>query len=447
MAKKYDLIVIGAGPAGLMAAKVAAENGLSVALLERKKNITAIGRSCATMFAIEDDYLFGERMYFNSKQGRLVFPVNGFCVKYDGPYKNFYGQMLYAPDGKTCIEIGNYEENFTKGDKGRLSVVYDKETLLKGMLKDAEEMGVEIVSEANANDIKKNPETILITTSSGDVFEGTFVIAADGLNSRIADILGLNKKRIFYGTVKTISYELTGVSMPAPFTYKMTNIFEEKYGLPITYGIVPKASGDDTFWFFIGGPADDRINYEDELHRFIENSPFASWFKKVQLGERQSAILNFWSPIEDPFCDNVLIIGDAAWSIEAEITGAIMCGWKAANAVSVALRDNKLNREGVETYLTWWKESFLQYDYKGYLRSLAMLYVLNEEDVIYVYNLLDKPLPSTLNPHKLGELINSAIFEKLPKIQAERPEVIEKFQKIATEPLEELLKALNPSQT
>ena len=442
MAKKYDLVIVGAGPAGLMAAKVAAENGLSVVLLERKKNITAIDRSCATMFAIEDDYLFGERMYFNSKQGRLVFPISGFSVKYDGPHKNFYGQMLYAPDGKTCIKIGNYEENLKNGDNGRLSAVYDKETLLKGMLKDVEERGAEIVPGMNVNGIKKNLETLLVTTSCGNIFEGTFVIAADGLNSRIANILELNKKRVFYGTVKTISYEVEGVSMPAPFTYKMTNIFEKKYGIPLTYGIVPKALGDDTFWLFIGGPADERINYEDELHKFMENSPFSSWFKKAQLGERQSAILNFWSPIEDPFCDNVLIIGDAAWSIEAEITGSIMCGWKAANSVTVALRDGKLDKEGVKTYLTWWKESFLQYDYRGYLRSLAMLYVLSEEDVSYVYGLLDKPLPCTLNPHKLQELMNAAIFEQLPTIQAERPEVIEKFQKIATDPLEELLKAL-----
>jgi len=442
MTKIYDLIVVGAGPAGLMAAKVAAENGLSVVLLERKKNITVIERSCATMFAIEDDYLFGERMYFNSRQGRLVFPVNGFSVGYDGSYKNFYGQILYAPDGDACIKIGNYEENLKKGDKGRLSVVYDKGTLLKGMLKDAEDMGAEIVAGMNVNGIKKNSKTLLVTTSSDNNFEGTFVIAADGLNSRIANLLGLNMKRIFYGTVKTISHEMVGVSMPCPLTYKMTNIFEKKYGVPLTFGIVPKATGNDTFWFFIGGPADERINFEDELHWFLENSSFSSWFKKAQLGERQSAILNFWSPIEDPFCDNVLIIGDAAWSIEAEITGSIMCGWKAAHAVTVALRDNKLNREGVEHYLRWWKESFLQYDYKGYLRSLAMLYVLNEEDVSYVYSLLDKPLPCTLNPHKLQELMNAAIFENLPKIQTERPEIIEKFQKIATEPLEELLKAL-----
>ena len=42
MDKMYDLIVVGAGPAGLMASKVAAEGGLSVLLVERKKDISKV---------------------------------------------------------------------------------------------------------------------------------------------------------------------------------------------------------------------------------------------------------------------------------------------------------------------------------------------------------------------------------------------------------------------
>ena len=39
MDEKYDLIVIGAGPAGLMASTVAAQEGLKVLLVERKKDV------------------------------------------------------------------------------------------------------------------------------------------------------------------------------------------------------------------------------------------------------------------------------------------------------------------------------------------------------------------------------------------------------------------------
>ena len=53
MAKKYDLIIVGGGPGGLMAAKTAAEDGLKVVLIERKRDITEIDRACTQIFNID----------------------------------------------------------------------------------------------------------------------------------------------------------------------------------------------------------------------------------------------------------------------------------------------------------------------------------------------------------------------------------------------------------
>ena len=48
----YDVVVVGAGPAGLMAAKTAGENGLNVALLERKESITGSTVSPIPWFSV-----------------------------------------------------------------------------------------------------------------------------------------------------------------------------------------------------------------------------------------------------------------------------------------------------------------------------------------------------------------------------------------------------------
>ncbi len=58
MANKFDVIVVGGGTSGLVAAKTAAENGLKVALLERKTHPAKIQRSCAQMFLMNMDSFY-----------------------------------------------------------------------------------------------------------------------------------------------------------------------------------------------------------------------------------------------------------------------------------------------------------------------------------------------------------------------------------------------------
>ena len=106
----YDLIIVGGGPAGSMAAATAGEIGLKAALIERKSDPGKIYRICSTMFAIESDWYLGDRMYFNQGTQKFVFPENAFTVNYDGPYAPFYVWRQIAPDGESSISMGDYEK-------------------------------------------------------------------------------------------------------------------------------------------------------------------------------------------------------------------------------------------------------------------------------------------------------------------------------------------------
>jgi digeranylgeranylglycerophospholipid reductase len=436
MNKKYDVIIVGAGPGGLMAAKVAGENGLKVALLDRKERIVEIGRCCATMFAVESDYYFGERMYFNEKQGRFVFPVTGFSLKYDGPYHNFYGWHVYTSDAKHYIKLGNYDENVKKGDQGRLSVTYSKSHLLKVLLNDAKESGVDVYPGTNVVDIRCNGEVNEVITSEGKVFQGVFTIAADGINSRLAKILNLNKERRFYGTMQGVSYYMSGLDLPHPDVLVMAMLYHKKAGYPVAYWIEPSPFEENEYWVYGGGAAHPDIDYKEYLDFFIYESPFSKFFERPRIRKTMAHVANMWSPVPTPFRDNVLIVGDAGWTVEAECTGSMMCGMKAANALSEAFKDGKLNREGVGNYIDWWQESFPEtQNYREFLEILSGTFI-GEDAFNYLYSLVTETLPCTLNPFNLVKYINAEIVRKMDKIQREKPIILEKMKHLSSLSLE-----------
>ena len=106
MARNYDLIVVGAGPAGLMAAKTAGENGLNVALLERKSTITDVNRACSMMVVTLTGKYLDDRVSLNTRDQRLCFPGYGFSVPYDGGHQNFYSWSIYSYKGNK-IQLGD----------------------------------------------------------------------------------------------------------------------------------------------------------------------------------------------------------------------------------------------------------------------------------------------------------------------------------------------------
>ena len=440
MAKTYDLIIAGAGPAGLMAAKTAGENGLSVALLERKEEVAAINRSCATMFAIEDDYYFGERMFFNQEKKNLVFPVTGLTVPYSGPSRNFYAWHLYTSDNSHCIKLGSYEANSSRGAAGRLSVTYSKQHLLVGLLADAQKAGVQVVTGANVIDLCSVKETIVLRTAEGRRYEGKFVIAADGINSRIAQLLGLNRNREFYGTLQGVSYYMTGLDLPYPEAINYPMLFHKETGYPVMIWIEPSPFDEDEYWVYTGGPSHPRLDYKAELDRFIAAGPFAKWFPKPVIRRMQAHVGNIWAPVAAPVAGNVLLAGDAAWTVEAECTGSMMSGFKAAHAVTQALRDGATGEASIASYDLWWRRHFPQsQDYVEFLQILSSTLV-GQDKAEYLYRLITETLPCSLNPYKLHRSINAAIMQQMAKIQKERPDILATLQSFGSLPVAEQLK-------
>jgi flavin-dependent dehydrogenase len=153
MKTTYDLIVIGAGPAGLMAAKTAGENGLKVALLERKSDFKKIERACMEALLAPYEHCLGEYMIFNPGVQRFIFLKNGFSVRYTGPYRFLYTFVHYSING-TRVETRKFKPGKSKTDPAlACHVAVDKETLIKCLLEDVQKQNVDLFSGVSITNI------------------------------------------------------------------------------------------------------------------------------------------------------------------------------------------------------------------------------------------------------------------------------------------------------
>ncbi|MEI6125015.1 MAG: NAD(P)/FAD-dependent oxidoreductase [Pseudomonadota bacterium] len=435
MSKEYDVIIVGAGPAGLMAAKTASENGLRVALLERKSTITDINRACSMMIVTLSGRYLEERVLLNATAQRFCFPKYGFSFHYDGAHQDFYTWSIYSHKGHK-IQLGDYATNSGKGEAGRISATYDKEALLKCLLREACQHQVDVYAPYNVIGARTEKGKVTVHTREGKRFTGRFVIGADGRSSRLAHALGFNRGRHYFGTATTCGFEMEGVEPPEKFALFQIFLNENP---PMRIWMTPRAGRDEHFVMVTClHPGADMTG---AFERFTTQGQFATWFKKAEKKRCLPIVGNMYSHIKDPYKDQVLLISDAVWCQEAEMTGAIISGWKAANAVTLALTEGTISRNGVSEYLHWWRDEVInKYDYKDMIRNAVMPYCLTSDDIDFLLSKITKTLRSILDPYETPKIVGEAMQEIMPAVQKERPDIFKKLQTMRTDPLEIIFK-------
>jgi len=324
----YDVIVVGAGPAGSTFAQLTADGGLQVLLLERK---TTIGVPVRCGEAVADP---GLRNFYEPKSEWINATIDKF--------------RFIAPN----------DESITVNLKNK-GYVLDRTIFDADLANFAEKSGATVVTNANVTGLLF--ETGNITGVKGvhddKLFEASakLIIAADGVDSRIGRMARL----------KT-TLKLTEIDSCYQKTISGVDINQETCDFYTSYSLAPHGY----LWVFpkghgranvgIGISGIDAMKGESakvRLNQFLDTK-----FPQHKIESETVGGIPLSKPIKQMVTDNLMMIGDAARTVNPLTGGGIILGMKsAALAAEVAIKifKNKLipNLENLIEYQNRWAKS------------------------------------------------------------------------------------------
>jgi geranylgeranyl reductase family protein len=297
--ESYDVIVIGAGPAGSTAAKYAATNGASVLLIDKKKNIgTPI--QCGGFLPCYEEL---QELLPRARLPSTLMDIPKNCIHTSTRIHRFISPNLEPKE----FEV---EAN-----------VLDRSRFDKYLVKKAVKAGCDMLVGTRADSIKGDTVSLKGLFGEFDITTKV-IIGADGPNSLVARHSGLIERNDDMGRAVALEYELTGADIDKD---AVEMYFGRDYA-PAGYGWII-SQGGDTANIGVGlrrPLCEPGVSVRDYLHRFMYEHPRASpRFKDARITAVISGIVPVGGAPPQTVAGNMIICGDAAGHLIATNGGGI----------------------------------------------------------------------------------------------------------------------------
>jgi digeranylgeranylglycerophospholipid reductase len=326
-AARYDVVIVGAGPAGSTVARMAAEAGLNVLLVEKRQEIGSPVR-CAE--GVGHDLLLPliapDRRWISAE-------VTGARLKVSGPD---YNETLEAEGGR--------------------GYVLERRVFDRVLAEGAARAGAQVRVKTAAIDLIRQGSAVrgVVLQAPGGRWEvqTEVVIAADGIESQVGYWAGLKTTLPSRDAMSCAQYLLAGIDInPSRLEYYV--------GQGIAPGgyawVFPKGDGVANVGLGVQSNLADEpaLNY---LNRFIEGQPHLAMGSPVTL-------IAGGVPVAMPpprlVADGLMLVGDAARQVDpltgGGITSAMAAAKLAAKVAVWAITEGDTSAEMLSAYESMWQ--------------------------------------------------------------------------------------------
>ncbi|HXZ23687.1 MAG TPA: NAD(P)/FAD-dependent oxidoreductase [Methanomassiliicoccales archaeon] len=395
MKPDYDIIVVGAGPAGSWTAYHAAKQGASVLMIEKRQEIGASLR-CAEGI---------------SQEG---LNKAGITVDKTWVSAKIAGAKLVSPHGKLL----RLDERNAGNEVG---LVLNRHLFDKALAAEAARAGTTIMLKTSATGLTKENGKVtgIVGTSYGEPFKATAkcVVGADGYESQVGR----------WGGIDT---SLKPNDITSCFQYRMTNIDIEEDFCEFLLGSV--APGGYAWIFPKGG---DMANVglgvlgtklkktgevKEYLDRFIKKDPR---LKNGQPLEAVGAAVSVSAPLDKVTADGLLLVGDAARVIDPITGGGIsngtIQGRIAGQVLGELAQSGDFRAAALQKYEKLWRDELENKLWRNWMVKEKLI-TLPDETLDDVIDVLSKSNISKMNVYNLL----AALKERLPNLVKEFEEFI-----------------------
>lgn len=303
--KYFDVIVIGASFAGLACAKEASRKGLSVAVLERKRDVRETLHTTGVLVQEAAD---------------LISVPDGVCKKINQV-------RLYAPSLR-YLEISS---------DSYLFLATDTPELMQHLVADADICGVSVLLGTPFFNAVEESDQISVNDGA---FSCRFLVGADGATSKVADICHLGKNTKFLmGT----EYEYTGGAMENPDAF---------------YCFLNKKLAPGYIGWVISGPQVVQVGlaktYHNKKHNKKQSRPdiegFLTYIRNElklvnpKIVEKRGGLIPVGGVVKPFYRNNIILVGDAAGIVSPLTAGgihtALFYGQRLGELISSYLKDD-----------------------------------------------------------------------------------------------------------